>query len=330
MIRDPRTYSDTFRDARVLITGGAGFIGSHLALTLRGLGAQVRVIDDLSSGHERNLAVENSDGPAIEFVKASILDDAALNKAAEGCRFVFHHAAMVSVPQSVAEPGRCMEVNVLGTERVLNAARKAGASRVMFAASAAAYGNDPKLPSTETDLPDIWSPYAQSKVAGEMLLATYARCYGLSTVSLRYFNVFGPRQDPKSPYAAVITAFADALMNGKTPKVFGDGSQTRDFIPIENVVHANLLAASSPRALAGEVVNIGCGGRVSLIDVLNVMGAVLGVPATPEKLPPRAGDVMHSSANIGRAREVLGFAPIVGFDEGIRRTLEWARKSGGK
>lgn len=320
-------YRNVFEGAGVLITGGAGFIGSHLARRLAGLGARVRVLDDMSGGHERNLKGEATRG-TIELRKASILDASELGKAMEGCRFVFHQAAMVSVPQSVEQPARCMEVNVAGTERVLAAAKQAGVQRVMFAASAAAYGNTPSLPSKETDLPDCWSPYAASKVTGEMLLQTYSRCYGLSTISLRYFNIFGPRQDPKSPYAAVISAFADALIAGRTPRIMGDGEQTRDFTPIENVVHANLLAASSERPLMGEVVNIGCGGRIRLLDVLATMGKAMGVSVRPEFGPPRAGDVRHSSADIGRAGALLGYEPVMPFEEGIRRTLEWARAEG--
>ena len=317
----PPDYSGHFRGRIALVTGGAGFIGSHLGRRLLELGARVRVIDDLSSGHERNVP------EGVEFIRASVLDEDAVARACERCDYAFHQAAMVSVPQSVEQPGRCMDVNVRGTEVVLSAARRAGVARVMFAESAAAYGNEPSLPSREDHLPDCWSPYAASKVAGEMLLTTFARCYVLSTISLRYFNVFGPRQDPKSPYAAVISAFIDALAAGRRPKVFGDGLQTRDFVPVENIVHANLLAASSPKKLAGEVVNIGCAGRISLLDVLSHMGRVLGVKADPEFLPPRAGDVRHSSADITRARELLAYEPILPFAEGIRRTLDWARDS---
>jgi len=321
------TYRNVYRGANVLITGGAGFIGSHLARTLASLGAHVRVLDDMSGGHERNLQGPSTPG-TIELRRASILDAPELASAIAGCRFAFHQAAMVSVPQSVEQPARCMEINVVGTERVLAAAKQAGVQRVMFAASAAAYGNTPSLPSKETDLPDCWSPYAASKVTGEMLLQTFSRCYHLSTMSLRYFNIFGPRQDPKSPYAAVISAFADALIAGRTPRVMGDGEQTRDFTPIENVVHANLLAGSCERPLMGEVANIGCGGRIRLLDVLAAMGRSLGVSVTPEFGPPRAGDVRHSSADIGRAKSLLGYEPIMSFEEGIGRTLEWAKSEG--
>ncbi|MFO0785112.1 MAG: NAD-dependent epimerase/dehydratase family protein [Phycisphaerales bacterium] len=305
-----------------LVTGGAGFIGSHLSEALVACGVNVRVLDDLSGGFETNLP---RGGPGtIAFTRASILDDTLLRKALAGCDFVFHQAALVSVPESVEKPEKCLMVNVEGTQRVLLAARDAGVKRVMFAASAAAYGNTPSLPSKETDTPDVWSPYAMSKVSGELLLRTFARCYGLSCISLRYFNIFGPRQDPKSPYAAVISAFADVLSAKKQPRVLGDGEQTRDFTYIDNVVLANLLAATSEKPLAGEVVNIGTGARISLLQVLKHMGEVLKVDSTPTFGPPRAGDVRHSSADISQARSLLGYEPIVDFGEGIRRTLEWA------
>lgn len=315
-------YRGVFRTSRCLITGGAGFIGSHLGRRLLELGAQVRVLDDLSSGCEHNVP----DGATL--IRGSILDDNLLRDSIDGCDFVFHQAAMVSVPQSVEQPERCMAINVDGTRRVLEAARGAGVKRVCFAASAAAYGNTPSLPSRETDPPDCWSPYAASKVAGELLLQAWSRCYGLSTVSLRYFNIFGPRQDPKSPYAAVISAFCDALAAGRQPRILGDGEQTRDFTPVANVVHANLLAASCEAALAGEVFNIGCATRIRLLDVLEQMGKVLNIDATPSFAEPRAGDVRHSSADISRATEALGYQPVMGFNEGIRLTLEWARGQG--
>jgi UDP-glucose 4-epimerase len=311
-------FSD-FAGARVLVTGGAGFIGSHLAHALHAAGAKVVVLDDLSGGYVENLP------PGTEFHKASILDDAVLNRAVEGCRFVYHEAALVSVPQSVAEPDKCAQINLVGTQRVLSAAARAGVKRLVFAASAAAYGNNPSLPSREDHIPDCWSPYAASKVAGEFLLQSQARCTSLSTVSLRYFNIFGPRQDPASPYAAVISAFIKMLLAGRKPTIMGDGEQTRDFTYIDNVVYANLLAATNPRPLAGEVFNIGTSHRTRLLDVLARMGESLGVDSTPSFAPPRAGDVRHSVADISRAREVLGYEPVVDFAEGIRRTLEWAR-----
>jgi len=322
-------FVEAYRGSTVLITGGAGFIGSHLAAGLARLGARVRVLDDLSGGYEANLdearAAAARSGGSVEFIRASVLDGPALREATGGCRHVFHQAAMVSVPQSVEQPERCMRLNVGGTERVLEEARAAGVKRVMFAASAAAYGNDPSLPSREDNLPDCWSPYAASKVAGELLLRTFSRCYGLGTVALRYFNIFGPRQDPNSPYAAVITAFARALIGGRRPRIMGDGEQTRDFTYIDNVVYANLLAGATGRDLTGDVINIGTGCRIRLLDVLAHMGRVLEVDATPEFAEPRPGDVRHSTADISRARERLGYEPVVDFGEGIARTLAWAK-----
>jgi UDP-glucose 4-epimerase len=315
----PMLYENSFRDVTVLITGGAGFIGSHLAHRLLELGAVVRVIDDLSGGRRDNLS------SGVAFLQESILNRTALDDMMTGCRFVFHQAAMVSVPESVEDPQRCAEVNILGTSMVLDAARKAGVQRVMFAASAAAYGGDPQLPSREVHPPQCWSPYAASKVAGEMLMQAFARCYPISTVSLRYFNIFGPRQNPDSPYAAVISAFMKAINAGKQPTIYGDGKQTRDFTYIDNVVHANLLAASSSRDLTGDIINIGTGERISLLGVLQAMGKARGIEIQPQFGPPRAGDVQHSQADISRARELIGYQPIVDFNQGTQMTM----KSGG-
>lgn len=312
MMHDYTTY---FRNARALVTGGAGFIGSHLAARLLELGASVRVLDDLSGGFRENVPA------GAELAVASVADAAAVADACRGCAYVFHEAAMVSVPESVQKPDQCLQANIVGTHNVLEAARKAGVKRVLFAASAAAYGNNPKLPSREADAPDCWSPYAASKVAGEALLASAARCHGLSTASLRYFNIFGPRQNPRSAYAAAISAFTDAISHGRRPTIHGDGKQTRDFTYIDNVVHANLLAASSPRDLRGEVFNIGTGKRINLLDVIEHIGRALGVAVEPVFGPPRAGDVRDSAADITLAREALDYEPIVDFGEGIRRTL---------
>jgi nucleoside-diphosphate-sugar epimerase len=307
--------SDDFKGTMSLITGGAGFIGSHLGRRLVELVGRVRVLDDLSGGVRENVPA------GAELIQASILDAPALKRAVAGCRYVFHEAAMVSVPESVDKPEECMRVNVLGTERVLSAAKAAGVQRVVFAASAAAYGNNPSLPSRETDVPDCWSPYAMSKVAGEHLLAVFSRCYGLSTVSLRYFNIFGPRQNPDSPYAAVISAFVKALRAGRRVTIHGDGKQTRDFTYVENVVEANLSAAGRPRRLMGEVVNIGTGVRTDLLTVLARLAEELGAEGTPEFGPSRAGDVRDSVADISRARELLGYEPRVDFAAGIRRMM---------
>ncbi len=311
------SYENQFDGHNVCITGGAGFIGSHLAHRLVDLGATVRVIDDLTGGFRENLPTERT-----TLIEASILDETALRKATDNCQFVFHEAAMVSVPESVNDPQRCVDINIMGTELVLEAARDAGTKRVVLASSAAVYGGDPTLPSKEDQPIDCWSPYAAGKAAGEHLAAAFSHCYGLSTVNLRYFNIFGPRQNPDSPYAAAICAFESRLRQGIQPTVFGDGSQTRDFTPVANVVHANLLAATVQRDLKGEPINIGTGRRVSLLDVLDTMGDALGVDATPKFDAPRAGDVMHSVADISRAREFLGYDPIVNFEDGLRELIE--------
>jgi UDP-glucose 4-epimerase len=309
----------------VLVTGGAGFIGSHLVERLAAAGAKVRVLDDLSTGSEANLKGLKGD---VTLTRASILDAGALGGAIAGCEVVFHEAAMVSAPQSVAEPEECIRINVAGTERILGAAKDAGVRRVLFAASAAAYGSPTadKLPSREDQPPESWSPYAMSKVAGEQLLSSYSRCFGLSTVSLRYFNIFGERQDPKSAYAAVISAFAAALAAGKRPTIYGDGKQTRDFTHVSNVVEANLLAGASEKELLGEVVNIGTGKRVSLLELLEAIGRAMGVKPEPVLAPARAGDVRDSVADISKARRVLGYEPKVGLDEGLARLVKSLRK----
>ncbi len=311
----PLPYIDAFRGTRALVTGGAGFIGSHLARRLIELGAHVTVIDDLSGGFRENVPA------AARFIEAPILDDDALRDAARGCRFIFHQAAMVSVPESVADPQRCAAVNIVGTERVLETAKEFAVKRVLFAASAAAYGGTPKLPSREDHVPDCRSPYAASKVAGEAMLSAFAHCYPISTVSLRYFNVFGPGQNANSAYAAAISAFLKALASGKQPTIYGDGRQTRDFVHIDNVVHANLLAAVSPREFKGEAINIGSGKRTSLLDVLEHMGRAIKINVKPVFAEPRAGDVRDSVADVSRARELLGYEPIVDFSEGMARML---------
>lgn len=308
---------ESIRGQRALVTGGAGFIGSHLAQGLLDCGVEVSILDDLSSGHRENIPTDAA------FVEGSILDHGCLAQAIEGCSLVFHEAAMVSVPQSVEQPERCLMVNVLGTQRVLEAAREKGARRVILAASAAAYGDEPRLPSHEDDPTAPCSPYAMSKIAGEQLLQVWSRTHGLETLSLRYFNIFGPRQDPKSAYAAVISAFADRLADGERPVVFGDGTQTRDFTHISNVVLANLLAAASPSAWAGEVVNIGTGRSVSLLELARAMGKVVGSAGDPLHEATRAGDIEHSRADIGLAQRLLGYEPVTGLEEGLRDTLAW-------
>jgi UDP-glucose 4-epimerase len=297
------------------VTGGAGFIGSHLADALAALGARVRIVDDLSNGLEANLS---GAAAAAELVRGSILDAGVLDRAFAGVDTVFHHAALGSVPRSIEMPEQYERVNVEGTLRVLEAARRAGVRRVVYAASSSAYGDTPSLPKHESIRPDPRSPYAFTKLAGEHLMRSWALSYGMETVSLRYFNIFGPRQRHDSPYAAVIPMFAEAIRSGRRPVVYGDGRQSRDFTFVANAVHANLLAAACPRRLQGEVVNVACGARYSLLELLEALGALLGSRPEPEFRPARAGDVRDSEADIRLADELLGYRVIVPFREGLR------------
>ncbi len=307
-----------FTGRAVCVTGGAGFIGGHLAEALVELGARVCVIDDLSNGVEVNLAEVVS---RLRLVRSSILDAAALSEAVKGAEFIFHLAALGSVPRSVEVPLEYHEVNATGTLQVLRAARAAGARRVVYSGSSSAYGDTPTLPKVETMRADPCSPYAVGKLAGEAYCRAFACCYGLQTVALRYFNVFGPRQRPDSQYAAVIPRWAQALRVGERPVIYGDGQQTRDFTHVDNAVYANLLAASCQGKLAGEAVNIGCGARDSLLDLLTLMCEVLGKPNQPKCEPARVGDVRDSQAAIEAARDLIGYRVIVPFAEGLRRTL---------
>jgi len=303
---------------RVLVTGGAGFIGSHLADALVELGARVRIVDDLANGREPNLA---GAARGAEFLRGSILDEAVLARAFEGADVVFHLAALGSVPRSIEVPEIYHQVNVEGTARVLQAARRHGVRRVVYSASSSAYGNTAALPKHESIRPDPRSPYAVTKLAGEHLMRAWALSYGIETVSLRYFNIFGPRQRHDSPYAAVIPMFAERLRRGQRPVIYGDGRQSRDFTFVVNAVHANLLAAACPRRLQGEVVNVACGARYSLLELLEALGGLLGARPDPEFLPARAGDVRDSEADIRLADELLGYRVIVPFHEGLRATV---------
>ncbi len=309
----------------VCVTGGAGFIGGHLVDALLSVGARVQVIDDLSCSDGVHIAetVERSPGRA-RFVYGSILEPAALRAAVEGAEVVFHQAAMSSVPRSIEEPERTLEVNVTGTWRVLEAARLAGARRVVYAASSSAYGASEKLPKVEDDAGDVVSPYAASKLAGECLVRAWGRTYGLDGVSLRYFNIFGPRQSAESAYAAVIAAFMKKLCARERPVIFGDGSQSRDFTHVDNAVHANLLAATAPGRLGGAVVNIGTGERMTVLELARALARM----GEREELEPvfeaeRAGDVMHSLADISRAEELLGYGVVRGFESGLEETAAW-------
>ena len=302
-----------------LVTGGAGFIGSSIAEKLLASGETVRIIDDFSTGRRRNL--EKLEGQ-IQIVEASVCDPVAVGKVMRGVDVVFHQAAIPSVARSIENPAASMMANVQGTTVVLEAARAANVRRVVYAASSSAYGNTATLPKIETMPAAPLSPYAVSKFAGEQLVRVYAALHGMETVSLRYFNVFGPKQDPKSQYAAVIPNFITAALTGRRPVVHGDGEQTRDFCFIENVVAANLLAASGPNPLRGETVNIACGDRTSLNDVLRLIGKETGTKLEPQYQPTRAGDVRDSLADIRAAKELLGYEPKVRLHEGLRRTIE--------
>jgi nucleoside-diphosphate-sugar epimerase len=321
---DWRTLHDGhFADSRVLITGGAGFIGSHLAQALAELGASVIVLDNLIGGSRANL---HGFGP-VELVVGSILDTDLLARVMQGCRYVFHEAALGSVPGSVDRPREYHDVNATGTLNVLETARSLGVSRVMFAASSSAYGEN-GVPWIETMPPLPLSPYAATKLAGEALLRAYSGSFGLDTVSLRYFNVFGPRQNANSAYAAVIAAFAKAVLAGQNPVIYGDGEQSRDFTYIDNVVHANLLAARVEKPLRGEVINVGCGGRITVNELAAQVTALLGRgDLRPTHLPERTGDLKHSYADLARAGELLKYAPIVNVAAGLQETLEWYRIS---
>lgn len=310
-----------------LVTGGAGFIGSHLTEALLKRGDRVRVLDDFSSGQMENLAgLETGpfgSGAAVEVLEGDIVDAALCHRAAEGVTGVLHEAAQVSVPRSVEDPVRSYDVNVTGTLNLLEAARVAGAKRFLMAASSAAYGDSEELPKHEGMVPAPLSPYASGKVAGEHLLRVYASCYDMTTVALRYFNVFGPRQADDSPYTGVIAIFVRMLLDGTTPTIYGDGEQTRDFTFVDNVVEANLRALEVEGAEPGCVINVGGGERISLNELYGAISAELGGEPKPGYGPDRAGDVRHSLAAVEKAGEVLGYKPLVTWREGLAKTLAW-------
>ncbi len=314
----------------ILITGGAGFIGSSIAERLLAQGERVRILDDFSTGRRSN--VESLRGE-VEVLEGSITDPGLVARAVEGIRVVFHEAAIPSVARSVADPVSTLGAGVLGTTVLLDGARHAGVQRFVFAASSSAYGDTPTLPKVESMEPRPLSPYAVSKLACEHLVRVFATLYGMETVSLRYFNVFGPRQDPKSSYAAVIPAFIAKVLGNEAPVINGDGEQTRDFCFIDNVVDANLRAATTERRLAGEVVNIACGDRTSLRELfahIRDLGAEAGLPCAnlvARHGPPRPGDVRDSLASIEAARALLGYEPRVRIREGLARTFEALRRA---
>lgn len=303
---------------RALVTGGVGFIGHHLVGALLAGGWSVAVLDDLSTGDERRLAAVARD---VDLHIGDIRDAAAVDRAVAGCDVVFHEAAIPSVARSLRDPRLSNDVNTNGTIEVVLGAARAGVRRVVFAASSSIYGESPELPRRETQRPDPRSPYAASKLAGEHFLHTLGAVHGMETVALRYFNIFGPGQDPHSEYAAVVPRFITALQAGRAPTVYGDGLQSRDFTYIANVIQANLLAATVP-GVAGLTANIGCGGRFTLLDLLDRIQDALGVRIAPDFMPQRQGDVPHSQADIALAVERLGYRVEVDFEEGVRRTVE--------
>ncbi len=301
-----------------LITGGAGFIGSSIAEALLASGERVRILDDFSSGRRENL--EGLPGK-VELIEGTIVDPVVVAKAMAGVETVFHEAAIPSVVRSVESPQATMLAGVQGTTVVLDHARHAGVRRVVFAASSSAYGDTPTLPKVETMESRPLSPYAAAKLTGEQLMRIFAQLYGIETVSLRYFNIFGPRQDPKSEYAAVIPKFIAAAIKQERAIVHGDGEQTRDFCYVDNAVRANLLAAGTPRKLRGEVVNVACGERTSLNQLLKYVAELAGTRVEPDHRAPRAGDVRDSLADIHAARELLGYEPSVDVRDGLKRTF---------
>lgn len=313
---------------RLLVTGGAGFIGSHIVRALVSAGAMVRVLDDFSSGREENLEElapgALGSGAEVELLRGDVADPETCARACDGVDGVFHEAAVVSVPRSIEEPERTWEVNSTGTLNLLEAARKAGANRFVFAASSAAYGESEALPKVETMPVDPRSPYAASKVSGESLLAAYGASYGMQTVSLRYFNVFGPRQQDDSPYTGVIAIFARGLLEGVAPVIHGDGGQTRDFTYVENIVTAN-LAAMYGEVPTGSVINVGGGERISILELYHAMREALGSDLEPVMGETRSGDVRHSLADLERAERLLGYRPAVSWRDGLAQTIEWYR-----
>jgi nucleoside-diphosphate-sugar epimerase len=307
--------------ANVLVTGGAGFIGSHLVTALVEDGHQVRVIDNFSSGHRENLAHV---GDRIDLIEGDIRDPGQCGQACHDIEYVFHEAAVPSVPKSVDQPQASHDANVTGTFNVLRAALGAGVRRVIYAASSAAYGDTQESPKHEGIVPEPLSPYAVQKLAGEHYGRAFYTCWGLQTISLRYFNVFGSRQDPESDYAAAIPAFVTAILRGEPPTIFGDGEQTRDFTYVDNVVHGNLLAMRAEKT-CGETANVACGGQVSVNEVIATINRLLGTNVQPRHEPPRPGDVRHSCADSTRAEKLLGYKPIVSFEEGLRRAIDYYR-----
>ena len=310
--------------ASYLVTGGAGFIGSHQAEELVRRGHTVRVADNLATGHRHNLAHL----PKVEFLEGDVADMAFAARAVAGMDYVLHQAAIPSVPKSVKDPATSNRANIDGTLNILLAARDAGVKRLVFAGSSSEYGDSETLPKREDMPSNPLSPYALQKVAGTEYCRMFTRLYGFETVVIRYFNVFGPRQDPGSPYSGVISLFATALIEGRQPVIYGDGEQTRDFTYVSNVVDGVLRACEAPKA-AGEAINVACGTRISLNELLRVMNTVVGTDLRAIYKETRAGDVKDSQADITKAKTLLGYTPLVGLEDGLRHTLEWCRSQSG-
>ncbi len=307
-----------------LVTGGAGFIGSHIAAALAASGARVRIIDDLSTGHRENI---EEIGGEIDFIQASLNDHDSIRRALEDVEVVFHEAAIPSVPRSVSDPLETHVACVDATLSLLLAARERGVRRIIYAASSSAYGDQPELPKREDMRPEPLSPYAVAKLVGEYYCQTFTRVYGLETLSLRYFNVFGPRQDPSSQYSGVISRFVNDLMTGERPIIYGDGEQSRDFTYVSNVVEANLRAAETDRGI-GEVINVANGERITLNQLLEELKKLTGNSTVKANYQlPRAGDVLHSLADISRARKFLDFEPRMRLREGLQLTIDWWKHS---
>ena len=307
------------RMSNYLVTGGAGFIGSNIVKTLLEKGENVRVVDDLSTGRIENIKPFLK---SVDFIQESLTDFEICLRAVDGIDYILHQAAIPSVPRSVENPIRSNDANVTGTVNLLTAAKEKKIKRLVYAASSSAYGNVAVSPKVETLKPQPRSPYAVSKLAGEYYCRAFYECYGLETVSLRYFNVFGPNQDPTSQYSAVIPKFITCMLRNEQPPVYGDGAQSRDFTYVENNVQANLLACTAPKA-AGEMMNIACGYSTSLLDLIRLINEILDKDIKPVFHPQRSGDVKHSLADIAKANEILGYKTVVPFKEGLKRTIQW-------
>lgn len=308
--------------ATYLITGIAGFIGSSLARAVLAQGDNVRGVDNFSTGKRGNIEELLS---RIDFQEADLLDLDAMKAACRGVDFVLHQAAIPSVPKSVLDPLGSNRANVDGTVNILIAARDANVKRVVYAASSSAYGDTPTLPKQEEMTPNPISPYAVAKLASEYYMKSFFRCYGLETVCLRYFNIFGPRQDPTSPYSGVLAKFITSMLNGEQPTIFGDGSQSRDFTYIDNTVSANLLACKAPASAVGQVFNVATGHRIDLNETFRVLKKITGYNGDVKYAQERAGDVKHSLADISKAQQYLGYKPLVYFEEGLKKTVDWYR-----